>query len=203
MIRRLLNFGLKITQKGSRFEKLRPLAEATDSFFFKPNLKTISAPHIRDSVDLKRWMSIVIFALTPCILMAIWNTGVQDFVYTSASYELMDEFLQVRTLKDYFSFCFSHSRYLTILKLGLFSFLPVMLVSYIVGGFWEVLFACVRNHEINEGFLVTGMLFPLTMPSTILLWMVGLGVSFGIVIGKELFGGIVIDLHSMCFRIWR
>ena len=115
MIRKLLHFGLKMTEKGSKFEKLRPLAEATDSFFFKPNLKTLSAPHIRDSVDLKRWMVMVIFALIPCILMAIWNTGVQNLVYTSANYELMDEFLQSsRSFKGYFSFCFSQSRYLTI-----------------------------------------------------------------------------------------
>jgi len=190
MIRKLLQLGLKITEKGSRFEKLRPLAEATDSFFFKPNLKTLFAPHIRDSVDIKRWMMIVIFALTPCILMAIWNTGVQNLVYTSSSYELMDEFLQSSsTFKGYFSFCFRQSRYLTILALGLGSFLPIMLVSYVVGGFWEILFACIRGHEINEGLIVSAMLFPLTLPSTTPLWMVGLGVSFGIVIGKELFGG--------------
>jgi Na+-transporting NADH:ubiquinone oxidoreductase subunit B len=135
-------------------------------------------------------MIIVILALLPCILMAIWNSGLQKMVYASGDYHLMDEYLSAsKSLSGYFHFVAQQQRWLTILENGALAFFPVMLISYVVGGFWEALFACVRRHEIAEGFLVTGMLYPLILPPTIPYWMVAVGVSAGVVIGKELFGG--------------
>lgn len=190
MLRNFLDFQLSLTEKGKPLSRYRPLAEALDTFFYEASLKTKQSPHIRDAIDLKRWMAIVVFALFPCIIMAIWNTGVQKLIYESGSFPLMHEYLHSsESLKSYFSFCFSNSRWILILKGGLLTFFPVMIISYAVGGFWEVLFAIIRRHEVSEGFLVTGMLFALILPSTIPYWMVAVGVSAGIVIGKEVFGG--------------
>ena len=145
-----------------KLSHLYPIYEAVDTFLFTPADKTINGPHVRDAVDMKRVMFFVVVAMLPALLFGIYNVGYQ---YNSSG-TMMETFL-----------------------LGLPTVLPIILVSYTVGGFWEVLFAIIRKHEINEGFLVTGMLIPLVMPPTIPLWMVAVGTSFGIVIGKEIFGG--------------
>jgi Na+-transporting NADH:ubiquinone oxidoreductase subunit B len=191
MLRKFLEAQLaRLSQKEHRWYRLRPLLTAVDSFLYEPSLVTKTGPHIRDAVDLKRWMIIVVVALLPCIFMAIWNTGLQKMVYASGDYHLMDEYLSASSsLSGYFHFVSQQQRWITILELGALAFFPVMLISYAVGGFWEALFACVRRHEIAEGFLVTGMLYPLILPPTIPYWMVAVGVSVGVVIGKELFGG--------------
>lgn len=190
MLRRILNHQLSLTEKGRPLERLRPLVRATDTFLYEAPINTKRGPHIRDAIDIKRWMMIVIFALIPCILMAIWNTGLQSFVYTSSDYHLMDEYLAASTsLSTYFEFVVKENRYLSILKLGAATFFPIMIVSYVAGGICESLFAVVRRHEISEGFLVTGMLYPLILPSTIPYWMVAVGVSAGVILGKEVFGG--------------
>lgn len=186
-------------------EKLQPLFKALDSFILEPKINTKFAPHIRDAIDLKRWMMIVVFALFPCIIMAIWNNGVLSFVYGSFSEDIMLEYIKASSSLDgYLSFCFKNSRFFEILKLGSLAFLPIMFLCYLVGGFWEVLFACVRGHEVSEGFLVTGMLIALILPPTIPYWMVVIGVSAGIVLGKELFGGTGMNilnpaLTARCF----
>lgn len=149
-----------------KLERLYPLFEATENFFLSSNEATVNGSHIRDKNDLKRMMIMVIFALTPCTLFGIWNAGHQMLLKHSTTTSFLNEFIH-----------------------GLYIVLPIIAVSYIVGGLWEVFFAIVRRHEINEGFLVTGLLFPLTLPPTIPLWQVALGISFGVVIGKELFGG--------------
>lgn len=146
--------------------RLYPVYEALDTFLLTPGKTTRGAPHIRDAVDLKRVMSFVVIALMPCLLMGIYNTGYQ----MTLAQGLLP------------SFC-------RCVALGGRVVLPIILVSYLVGGFWEVLFAVVRRHEISEGFLVTGMLFALILPPTIPLWQVAVGISFGVVIGKEVFGG--------------
>ena len=156
----------KLFQPGRPLAKFYPVFEALDTFAFTPGRRTRSAPFVRDAVDLKRMMMFVIIALTPCIGMGIYNTGYQ--VRLALGLPLT------------FWHCIGEG----LLKVG-----PIILVTYAAGGFWEVLFAVVRRHEINEGFLVTGMLFALIMPPTIPLWMVAVGVSFGVVIGKEIFGG--------------
>lgn len=190
MLRRFLDFQLSFFEKGKPLHRMRPLISAADAFCYEVPLNTKTRPYIRDAIDLKRWMFIVIFALVPTILMAIWNTGVQQFVYTSGDYKIMEEFLHSSsTFKGYFSFTFGQGHWLTILKYGAMAFLPVMLISYLVGGLCEGLIASWRGHEIAEGFLVTGMLYPLILPPTIPYWMVAIGIAFGVIVGKELFGG--------------
>jgi Na+-transporting NADH:ubiquinone oxidoreductase subunit B len=190
MLRRLLDFQLSLTEPGKPLHKLRPLISAGDTFLYEAPINTSKAPHIRDAIDVKRWMLIVVFALIPCILMAIWNTGVQKLVYSSGNYQLINEYLSnTQTWRGYLDFVSKDNRYLTILGQGLTTFLPVVIISYAVGGFWEALFAVVRKHEISEGFLVTGILYALILPPTIPYWMVAVGVSAGVVLGKEVFGG--------------
>lgn len=156
----------KLFEKGKPLEKLYPLYEAMDAFLMTPGKTTRKAPYVRDCVDLKRVMIFVVVALIPCISMGIYNTGYQMQI--------------AQGLVHSFGGC---------LGLGLGKVLPIILVAYAAGGFWEVLFAIVRKHEINEGFLVTGILFALILPPTIPLWQVAVGISFGVVIGKEIFGG--------------
>lgn len=151
---------------GGKLEKFYPLFEAGQSFLFNPKTKTRKGPHIRDSLETKRFMSTVIIALLPCTLFGIYNAGVQSLSAVGDSLSFIATFFT-----------------------GLKIVLPIILTSYAVGGLWEALFAIVRKHEINEGFLVTGLLFPLTLPPTIPLWQVALGITFGVVIGKEIFGG--------------
>lgn len=205
MLRKLLDFQLSFFEKGSPLHRLRPLISAADSFCYEPPLNTKRAPFIRDAVDIKRWMVLVIIALLPAISMAIWNTGLQKMVYSSGDSLLMNDYLRSSdSFQGYFDFVFSHNRYLTILKEGAFAFIPVMIISYLVGGLCEGIFASIYGHEIAEGFLVTGMLYPLILPPTIPYWMVALGVSFGVIIGKELFGGTGMNilnpaLTARCF----
>lgn len=190
MLRRLLDFQLSLAEKGKPLNKIKPLIDATDTFLFEPPINTTKGPHIRDSIDVKRWMMVVVFALIPCILMAIWNTGLQKFVYASGNYKLMNEYLaSSQSLQSYFDFASKENRYLTILKEGCIAFFPLVLISYAVGGFWEALFACIRRHEISEGFLVTGILYVLILPPTIPYWMAAVGVSAGVILAKEVFGG--------------
>ena len=190
MLRKLLEFQLSFFEKGKPLHRMRPLASAVDAFCYEVPINTKRAPFVRDAVDIKRWMVLVVIALIPVILMAIWNTGLQKMVYTSGSSSLMHEYLTAsQSFKGYFDFAFSHGRYLTILKLGSLAFFPVAIISYAVGGLCEGIIASFRGHEIAEGFLVTGILYPLVLPPTIPYWMVALGVMFGVIIGKELFGG--------------
>jgi len=190
MLRKILDYQLSLTEKGKPLHAVRPLITALDTFMYEVPLVTKRGPHVRDAVDLKRWMILVVIALTPCILMAIWNTGLQAMVYSSGDYRLMDEYLAASgSFEGYFGFVAKDTRWLKILQLGALAFLPVMLISYAVGGLCEGIIACIRGHEIAEGFLVTGILYPLVLPPTIPYWMVAVGVAVGVIIGKELFGG--------------
>lgn len=190
MIRKLLDYQLSLTEPGKPLHFLRPLVQAGDTFLYEAPERTKKAPHIRDAIDVKRWMLIVVFALIPCFLAAIWNSGMQSYVYSSGDYRLMNEYLaSTNSLSSYIDFALKDNRYLSILSAGLYLVLPLTLLVYAVGGFWEALFATIRGHEISEGFLVTGILFVLVMPPTIPFWMAAVGVSAGIVLGKEVFGG--------------
>ena len=153
--------------KGGKLEKVGPIFDAADSFACTPATVTDGASHLRDALDLKRLMMTVIFAVVPCFLFGIWNAGHQ--------YNLAAQAANITFISD-------------IIR-GLIIVLPIVFVSYAAGGFWEVLFSCIRKHEINEGLLVSGLLFPLILPPTIPLWQVAVGISFGVVIGKEIFGG--------------
>jgi len=161
-------------EKGGKFEKLYPLFEAKESFTFVTRDRTKSGAHIRDALDTKRMMSTVIVALIPCMLFGIYNVGYQHF----RAYGVADPALMECVIK------------------GAWHVMPIIIVSYAVGGIWELIFAVVRKHELNEGFLVTGLLVPLTLPPTIPLWMVAVGVSFGVVIGKEVFGGTGMNVFN-------
>ena len=188
MLRKLLDQLHPSFDKGGKLEKLYPLYEALDTFLYTPSDTTLSASHVRDGMNLKRMMSLVVVALTPCILMALYNTGYQ------ANYAVAEGLgTQLDTWREPIiaALGLGHdpSSFLDNFVLGCLYFLPVYIVTMTVGGLWEVLFATVRGHEVNEGFLVTGMLFPLTLPPTIPLWQVAIGISFGVVIGKEIFGG--------------
>ncbi len=190
MLRRFLDYQLSLTEKGRRLHRLAPLISAGDTFLYEAPINTSKGPHIRDAIDVKRWMLIVIFALIPCILVAVWNTGLQNMVYSSGDYRMMNDYLAgSETWKGYWEFAAKDDHYLTIITLGLKALLPVVVISYVVGGFWEALFAIFRGHEISEGFLVTGILYALILPSTIPYWMVAVGVSAGVVLSKEVFGG--------------
>lgn len=190
MLRRFLDYQLSLSEKGKPLHKLRPLIEAFDTFLYEAPHHTRTSPHIRDAVDIKRWMMLVVFALLPCILFAIWNTGLQSFVYASGNFALMNEYLAgAASLQGYIDFALKDHRYLSILKEGLFALIPIIIITYTVGGLCEALFAIVRGHEITEGFLVTGILYALILPSTIPYWMTAVGVAAGVILGKEVFGG--------------
>ena len=161
------NLEEKWSKPGHFFHKIWPIFEAQDTGLRSPNTQAKSqGVHVRDAVNLKRMMVTVILALLPCLLFGIYNTGYQRLSALGLPTDFMSAFME-----------------------GLIAVLPIVIVSYAVGALWEVVFSIIRKHEINEGFLVTGMLFALVLPPTTPLWMVALGVSFGIVIGKEVFGG--------------
>lgn len=190
MLRRLLDSLNSLAEPGKPLHKLQPLINANDTFLYEAPINTKHAPHIRDAVDVKRWMMLVVVALIPCILMAIWNTGLLKYVYSSGDFQLMNEYLSAgQSFDDYVAFAVKGNRYLTIIQEGLMIFLPLTILSYVVGGFWEALFACIRRHEISEGFLVTGILYVLILPPTIPYWMAAVGISVGVVLSKEVFGG--------------
>lgn len=174
--------------KGGPYEKYYAIYEMIDTFIYTPPDVTRTSPHVRDAIDLKRVMSYVVVATLPCILMALWNTGYQANTAMAA--------LGIESVPgwrgwilDYLSVGHDpNSMYANVFH-GLLYFLPMYIVTLAAGGVWEVLFAGVRNHEVNEGFLVSSMLYTLTLPPNTPLWMVALGISFGVVIGKEVFGG--------------
>ncbi len=174
-LRKLLDKVAPLFEEGGKWEKLYPLYEAADSFLYTPGKRTEGAVHVRDGMDIKRLMVTVVIALMPCTVWAMINTGWQQMVADPAHSEAVSLGLK--------------SSWMTALSLGALAFLPVYAVTIAVGGALEGVFATVRKHEINEGFLVTSMLFPLTLPPDLPLWMVGVGIAFGVVIGKEIFGG--------------
>ncbi len=176
-------------KKGGRFEKFYPLYEAVDTIAYSPGDVTRTAPHVRDGIDLKRVMIYVWLATFPAIAMGCWNIGYQANTalaqfggtprtdgWLIAMLHLVGAGFDPGSVWDNFWYGFWH-------------WLPVYVVTFVVGGFWEVMFATVRRHEINEGFFVTSILFSLILPPTVPLWQVALGISFGVVIGKEIFGG--------------
>ncbi|MBN2001040.1 NADH:ubiquinone reductase (Na(+)-transporting) subunit B [candidate division KSB1 bacterium] len=176
-----------------RLKGLYYLYEVLDGFFYTPGKVTKIAPHVRDVMDLKRMMITVVYALVPVVLMAMYNTGLQANLALSQSAESTTLSWQAHVVQ-WLGVGFNPDSILADFVHGALYFLPVYVVTMAVGGFWEVLFACVRKHEVHEGFLVTGLLFPLILPPTIPYWQVALGISFGVVIGKEVFGGVGMNI---------
>lgn len=153
-------------QPGEKFEKYAPAVNALDTFLFVPNHTTQKGAHVRDAVDLKRTMITVVLALVPALIFGIWNAGFQHFAQLGQEVGFGEAFLH-----------------------GAYKIVPMIIVSYGVGLAIEFLFAILRGHEVNEGYLVTGLLIPMIMPVDIPLWMVALAVIFSVLIGKEAFGG--------------
>ena len=164
--------------------------EMADTFLFTPADVTEGATHVRDGLDLKRMMTIVVVALLPCIFMAMWNTGYQANLALANPEVAAEAAANWRTcIIDGLGIGYNPDSFGANLIHGALYFIPVYVICMLAGGIWEGAFSLIRKHEINEGFLVTGMLFPLTLPPTIPLWQVAVGISFGVVIGKEIFGG--------------
>lgn len=192
-LRKLLDKQAKHFEEGGKLAFLHPLYEATDTILYSTNKVTTGAPHVRDVLDLKRMMFWVVIALTPAVIMALFNTGYQANL---ALHQLgktdvegwrgaVISFLNIGT---------DPSNWFANIIHGALYFLPVYIITLATGGFWEILFASVRKHEVAEGFLVTSLLFPLILPPTIPWWQVVLGTSFGVVIGKEVFGGVGMNI---------
>ncbi len=171
---------------GGKFEKYFGLYEMVDTFIYTPADVTRGQTHIRDGNDLKRTMTFVVIATFFCVLMALYNTGYQ----ANHAMEAMG-MKEVPNWRGIFMSLFGYNPMnpLSDIVHGALYFFPIYIVTLAVGGVWEVLFATVRGHEVNEGFLVSSMLYTLIMPPDMPLWQVALGISFGIVIGKEVFGG--------------
>jgi Na+-transporting NADH:ubiquinone oxidoreductase subunit B len=174
--------------KGGKLEKYFAIYEMVESFIYSPKTVTKAAPHARDYIDLKRVMSYVVVATVPCILWAFYNTGYQ---VNSAIAQLGAESATGwrAAILSALGIGFDPGNIFVNMAHGLLYFLPIYITTLVVGGIFEVIFATVRGHEVNEGFLVTSMLYTLIMPASTPLWMVALGIIFGVVIGKEVFGG--------------
>ena len=176
-------------EKGGRHEKWYALYEAVDTIFYRPRSVTRTTAHVRDGLDLKRMMITVWLCVFPAMFFGMWNIGYQANSALAANPDLMAAQEGWRLALISALTAFNPGSVWDNMIHGAMYFLPVYLVTFVVGGFWEVLFASIRRHEVNEGFFVTSILFALTLPPSIPLWQVALGISFGVVIGKEVFGG--------------
>jgi Na+-transporting NADH:ubiquinone oxidoreductase subunit B len=172
----LLKLLLKVRpnfEEGGRFRYFWAIYEATETILFSTDERTKSGPHIRDHLDIKRVMILVVVALLPCYVFGMFNVGYQAALANGES-------------RLWWENAFT----------GFKIILPIIIITFISGAFWEILFAVVRKHEISEGFLVTCALIPLIMPPTIPLWQVSVATTFGIVIGKEIFGGVGMNIFN-------
>ena len=166
LFKNLLNSVKPHFLEGGKLEKLYPAYDAFETFLFVPDHTTHKGSHVRDSIDLKRTMVMVIVALIPCLMFGMWNVGHQYYLAIGETQTMFAKFV-----------------------LGFWKFMPLIIVSYGVGLAVEFAFAVYRGHSVNEGYLVTGLLIPLTMPIDVPLWMLAISVIFAVVIGKEVFGG--------------
>jgi Na+-transporting NADH:ubiquinone oxidoreductase subunit B len=175
-------------ERGGRLHRWHPLWEAVDTFLYSPGSVTRTGSHVRDAVDLKRIMMTVVIAVLPCVFMAMYNTGLQaNLAIDPAKAATLDGWRHA--VIQMLGVGYSPASALANITHGALYFLPLYIVTMVVGLTWEVLFAVVRKMEVNEGFFVTGLLFPLILPPSTPLWQAALGISFGVVIAKEVFGG--------------
>ncbi|WP_170415656.1 NADH:ubiquinone reductase (Na(+)-transporting) subunit B [Ruegeria atlantica] len=174
--------------KGGKYEKYFPIYEMVESFIYTPKTVTTVAPHARSYVDMKRIMTYVVIATIPCILWGMYNTGYQANSAIAALGPDSATGWRIAILQMFGISLNPNSIFANVIH-GLMYFLPIYIVTLVAGGIFEVIFATVRGHEVNEGFLVTSMLYTLIMPASTPLWQVALGIIFGVVIGKEVFGG--------------
>ncbi|EFO33547.1 NADH:ubiquinone oxidoreductase, B subunit [Roseibium sp. TrichSKD4] len=175
-------------EKGGKYEKLFPIYEMVESFLYTPKIVTTAAPHARSYIDMKRIMTYVVIATIPCILFAWYNTGLQANSAIAVLGESAETGWRIWLLQA-FGIGLNPDSIIACIIHGMLYFFPIYIVTLIAGGIFEVIFATVRGHEVNEGFLVTSMLYTLIVPASTPLWQVALGIIFGVVIGKEVFGG--------------
>ncbi|MFZ2208112.1 MAG: NADH:ubiquinone reductase (Na(+)-transporting) subunit B [Porticoccaceae bacterium] len=184
-LRKLLDRVAPHFHPGGKYAKYYALYEAVDTILYSPATVTRTGSHVRDGIDLKRVMITVWLAAFPAMFYGMYNLGFQANTALAAGAELAGwRGWLIGTLAGH-----DPGSTWDCLWYGMVYFVPIYLVTFVVGGFWEVVFATVRGHEINEGFFVTSILFALICPPGVPLWMVALGISFGVVIGKEIFGG--------------
>jgi len=188
VLRKLLDDIKPHFEKGGSLEKLYPLYEATDTLFYTTGKVTSCDSHVREGSDLKRVMITVYVAVIPCIVMALYNTGLQANLAIANLPSVPQDGWRYALLSA-MGVPFNPNSICANCLHGALYFLPVTIVTYAVGLTWEVLFASIRGHEVNEGFFITGILFPLVLPPDIPLWQVAVAITFGVVIGKEIFGG--------------
>ncbi len=188
-LRELLDRIGHLVEKGGKYEKFHSVYEAIDTFYYRPSSVTRTTAHVRDGIDLKRMMVAVWVCTFPVIFFGMWNIGYQANKAFAASPELLASQDNWRMALIRMLAGFDPGSVWDNMVQGATWFLPIYLVTFAVGIAWEMLFASVRKHEVNEGFFVTSVLFALTMPPSIPLWQVALGISFGVVIAKEVFGG--------------
>jgi len=174
-LRKFLDKKKPLFQKGGKLAKLQSSFEAFEAFLYVPNITSHSGTHIKDAIDLKRTMSVVVLALIPALMFGIYNTGYQHFLSLGQ---------------------LANTEFLDICIYGLIEILPIIVVSYVVGLGIEFAVAQMRGHQVNEGFLVSGMLIPLIMPVGAPLWMVAVSTAFAVIIGKEVFGGTGMNIWN-------
>lgn len=176
-------------EKGGKYEKWYALYEAADTIFYRPSSVTKTTAHVRDGIDLKRIMITVWLCAFPAMFFGMWNIGYQANIIFQADPALFAAQDGWRMALTSMLAGFDPGSIWDNMIQGATWFVPIYLVTFVVGGFWEVLFASIRRHEVNEGFFVTSILFALILPPSIPLWQVAMGISFGVVIAKEVFGG--------------
>ena len=187
MLRKMLDSVAPHFEEGGKLHKFHAIYEMPDTILFTPGTVTKRGAHVRDAINLKRMMITVVIALQPCFVMAAWNTGYQANLAIGNGALPLDDF----NTMIYAMLGFTHDSgdHLANFVYGLCYFVPIFAVTQAAGGLIEVITSLVRKHEVNEGFLVSGALIPLILPPTIPLWQVFIGTCFGILIGKEVFGG--------------
>ncbi len=188
-LRELLDKVSHLVEKGGKYEKFHSVFEAFDTFLYRPSNVTKTTAHVRDGIDLKRMMVAVWVCTFPVIFFGMWNIGYQANTAFAANPETLAAQDHWRMALIRMLAGVDPSSIWDNIVHGAVWFLPIYIVTFVVGISWEMLFASIRKHEVNEGFFVTSVLFALTMPPSIPLWQVALGISFGVVIAKEVFGG--------------
>lgn len=189
-LRNILDQAAPLFEEGGKYHRFHAFYEAPDTLFFTPGAVTKGTTHVRDGMDLKRMMVTVVVALTPCLLMALYNTGYQANLAVQIAEEaaIRDDWNTM--LFQMLGFVPGDpASHLSNVVYGALYFVPIWITTFVVGGHIEMANAVIRKHEVNEGFLVTGFLFPLILPPTIPLWQVAVGIAFGVIVGKEIFGG--------------
>ena len=174
--------------KNGQFEKYSAIYEMVDNLIYTPSTITQTAPHVRDGIDLKRVMAFIVMAVLPCIFVGAWNIGFQ--ANTAMTEMIIDSAPGWRGgILDFLGVNYNAENIWDNMMHGLVYVIPVFIVALVVGWAWEILFAIIRKRKLSEGILVISLLFTLTLPPSIPLWQVAIGISFGVVIGKEIFGG--------------